>query len=145
MEKMKNLQSFYIFVVVLSAVFPVADGCMSRRRSPTRPPSVVPPTFSDCNAPYSTAYCLNGGACFNFTIGHRHLPACRCLEGFMGERCELKYLRLPEHRQTPVKLATARSAVLLGATLSSLAIFLTGSWRLLSRRHSTAILYLRGR
>ncbi|XP_059620446.1 protein spitz-like [Phlebotomus argentipes] len=108
----KQMERIFFFMVVLSAVFPVADGCSSRHRRP-----MPVPEFNACSAPYSTAYCLNGGACFNYTIGQLHLPACQCAPGFMGERCELKYLR---HR-----LAATRGAALVG--LAALAVALLRS------------------
>ena len=33
--------------------------------------------------------CLNGGICVNYTIPNdRYLLACKCIEGFMGDKCE---------------------------------------------------------
>ena len=40
-------------------------------------------------------FCINGGKCINYTM--RDVPtvlflSCECADGFMGERCESKYL-----------------------------------------------------
>lgn len=46
---------------------------------------------SECAADMGAVYCLNGGSCFNYTIGNYTLPSCVCAVGFMGERCDRKY------------------------------------------------------
>ncbi|GAB0089942.1 hypothetical protein DMENIID0001_045700 [Sergentomyia squamirostris] len=141
---MKHMQEVCLFIAALSAVFPVADGCSSRRRNvinvmshtppppPTttttvRPKEVAAPNFSECSGPFRAVYCLNGGSCFNFTIGHLHLPACQCAAGFMGERCELKYLHQVRAAFGAPMMGLARgkwAAVFLCATIFSFVLFL---------------------
>ncbi|XP_055707605.1 U18-myrmicitoxin-Mri1a-like [Phlebotomus papatasi] len=120
---MKFNQRIVLFVAVLSAVFPVIDTCSSQQRrknssvNPVRSPTAPPTIFSDCSTIYSSVYCLNGGRCFNYTIGHLHLPACQCPEGFMGERCELKYL-------SSIALADARMVAFVGVAILSIGVAL---------------------
>ncbi|XP_053678161.1 protein gurken-like [Anopheles nili] len=45
-----------------------------------------------CSQLFEENYCLNGGKCYNFTIANSTMPTCECADGFMGERCESKYL-----------------------------------------------------
>uniref|UniRef100_A0A2M4AKG5 EGF-like domain-containing protein n=1 Tax=Anopheles triannulatus TaxID=58253 RepID=A0A2M4AKG5_9DIPT len=45
-----------------------------------------------CSQLFEDNYCLNGGQCYNFTIANSTMPTCECADGFMGERCESKYL-----------------------------------------------------
>lgn len=45
-----------------------------------------------CSYEFEENYCLNGGKCYNYTIEQFYIPSCECAEGFMGERCENKYL-----------------------------------------------------
>lgn len=45
-----------------------------------------------CIEPYDVNFCLNGGRCFNVTVASYSIPSCECATGFMGERCEQKYL-----------------------------------------------------
>ena len=45
-----------------------------------------------CSQLFEESYCLNRGKCFNFTIGSSTMPTCECADGFIGERCEEKYL-----------------------------------------------------
>uniref|UniRef100_A0A182Q0E8 EGF-like domain-containing protein n=1 Tax=Anopheles farauti TaxID=69004 RepID=A0A182Q0E8_9DIPT len=45
-----------------------------------------------CTQLFEENYCLNGGKCYNFTIANSTMPTCECADGFMGERCESKYL-----------------------------------------------------
>lgn len=45
-----------------------------------------------CIEQYEAEFCLNGGRCFNVTVASFSIPSCECATGFMGERCEQKYL-----------------------------------------------------
>uniref|UniRef100_A0A1A9W0C4 EGF-like domain-containing protein n=1 Tax=Glossina brevipalpis TaxID=37001 RepID=A0A1A9W0C4_9MUSC len=42
-----------------------------------------------CTGEYSTDYCLNKGNCFIHLVG---LFYCKCADGYVGERCESKYV-----------------------------------------------------
>uniref|UniRef100_A0A1B0B1F7 EGF-like domain-containing protein n=1 Tax=Glossina palpalis gambiensis TaxID=67801 RepID=A0A1B0B1F7_9MUSC len=44
-----------------------------------------------CTGEYSTDYCLNKGHCFVHLVG---LFYCKCADGYVGERCESKYVYL---------------------------------------------------
>ena len=45
--------------------------------------------------------CLNGGICVNYTIpSDEYLLACKCVEGFIGDKCEhFGYLLVPFHEE----------------------------------------------
>lgn len=45
-----------------------------------------------CIEPYDVDFCLNKGRCFNVTVASYWILGCECANGFMGERCEQKYL-----------------------------------------------------
>lgn len=49
---------------------------------------------NQCSLAYDINYCLNGGRCFNYTIATYSIPYCECADGFLGERCEQKYLSI---------------------------------------------------
>lgn len=54
----------------------------------------------ECNEAFDEVYCLNGGRCFNVTVATYSFPSCECATGYMGERCDRKYLDRsynPEH------------------------------------------------
>ncbi|XP_045764371.1 pro-neuregulin-2, membrane-bound isoform isoform X1 [Maniola jurtina] len=46
------------------------------------------PTGAPCPMPDPESYCLNGGTCLFFEAVQEQ--ACKCLEGFTGQRCEVK-------------------------------------------------------
>lgn len=52
-----------------------------------------------CIEPYDTLFCLNGGRCFNITVVSYTFPSCECATGFIGERCERKYLNRSYNRE----------------------------------------------
>lgn len=47
---------------------------------------------SKCTEEFDTLYCQHGGRCFNYTVANYSQPSCECKEGFIGERCEVKYV-----------------------------------------------------
>ncbi|XP_035796015.1 protein gurken-like [Anopheles albimanus] len=87
---------------------PLADRERSAAASPSSPPLQQQHQRTDngthsgnkeqqmrmgkCSQLFEDNYCLNGGQCYNFTIANSTMPTCECADGFMGERCESKYL-----------------------------------------------------
>lgn len=69
----------------------IIDDTTEHRRTVDGVPSELELWRSECVADLASVYCLNGGSCFNYTIGNYSLPSCVCAEGFMGERCDHKY------------------------------------------------------
>lgn len=45
-----------------------------------------------CEHELDEHYCLNGGKCLSVVIGAYPIPTCQCANGYMGTRCEHKYL-----------------------------------------------------
>lgn len=65
-----------------------------------------------CIEPYDTHFCLNGGRCFNITVATYSFPSCECAIGYMGERCERKYLNRsynPEHYMKADDIVTSQN------------------------------------
>ncbi|CAH0729045.1 unnamed protein product, partial [Brenthis ino] len=73
-----------------------AQGAVGPAASTTANVSVVPqviatpdtPSGAPCPMPDPTSYCLNGGTCLFFEVVQEQ--ACKCPEGFNGQRCENK-------------------------------------------------------
>ncbi|KAJ6641039.1 Protein spitz [Pseudolycoriella hygida] len=91
-----------MFAVMLAAVVSHTDCHFSNSEQATKQMSIefinpeplhgINALAMPCIEPYDTHFCLNGGRCFNVTVASYSLPSCECAEGFMGERCEQKYL-----------------------------------------------------
>ncbi|KAG4069964.1 hypothetical protein HA402_015188 [Bradysia odoriphaga] len=99
-----------MFAVMLAAVVGHTDCHLSNSEQTTnqmsielinsKPLHAINVLAISCIPPYDIAYCLNGGRCFNVTFATYSMPSCECATGFMGEKCEYKYLDRsynPEH------------------------------------------------
>ncbi|XP_037916276.1 protein spitz-like isoform X2 [Hermetia illucens] len=68
---------------------------------------------SKCTEEFDTLYCQHGGRCFNYTVANYSQPSCECKEGFIGERCEVKFV-------TQSSCASQKSALLAYASVQQL-------------------------
>ncbi|XP_055338857.1 protein spitz-like [Paramacrobiotus metropolitanus] len=139
-----------VLILGIAAFIRISDACSSRSIPKVRsPPALaVPPALSvpasasahhqlqtttanytiphyDCPDKYQKWYCLNGATCFTVKIGETILYNCRCLVGYMGQRCEFKdtdesyeYVR---HRYV-VKTASVAGGVTLGVIILAVVI-----------------------
>uniref|UniRef100_A0A182IKW1 Uncharacterized protein n=1 Tax=Anopheles atroparvus TaxID=41427 RepID=A0A182IKW1_ANOAO len=71
-----------------------------------------------CSQLFEENYCLNGGKCHNFTIANSTMPTCECADGFMGERCESKYLDGTYLSMRKPKIHIETASVYYGAFLA---------------------------
>ncbi|XP_026461821.1 uncharacterized protein LOC113363545 [Ctenocephalides felis] len=77
--KIKNGKSTFVQNIKLTV----------KSRPPTLIPSHLEPSYSEC--PHQQ-FCLNGGTCMFFV--RLAEPACKCQDGFTGQRCESKHVSL---------------------------------------------------
>lgn len=75
-----------------------------------------------CSLLFEENYCLNGGKCYNFTIANSTMPTCECADGFMGERCESKYLDGTYLSMRKSKIHIETASIYYGAFLALIAV-----------------------
>lgn len=75
-----------------------------------------------CSLLFEENYCLNGGKCYNFTIANSTMPTCECADGFMGERCESKYLDGTYLSMRKAKIHIETASIYYGAFLALIAV-----------------------
>lgn len=77
-----------------------------------------------CSLLYEENYCLNGGKCYNFTIANSTMPTCECADGFMGERCESKYLDGTYLSMRKSKIHIETASIYYGAFLALIVVLI---------------------
>ncbi|XP_055632779.1 uncharacterized protein LOC129773215 [Toxorhynchites rutilus septentrionalis] len=77
-----------------------------------------------CSQLFEENYCLNGGKCYNFTIANSTMPTCECADGFMGERCESKYLDGTYLSMRKSKIHIETASICYGAFLALIVVLL---------------------
>lgn len=75
-----------------------------------------------CSLLFEENYCLNGGKCYNFTIANSTMPTCECADGFMGERCESKYLDGTYLSMRKSKIHIETASIYYGAFLALIVV-----------------------
>ncbi|XP_058064255.1 protein spitz-like [Anopheles bellator] len=75
-----------------------------------------------CSPLFEENYCLNGGQCYNFTIANSTMPTCECADGYMGERCESKYLDGTYLSMRKPKIQIETAGVYYGAFLTLMVV-----------------------
>ncbi|XP_055529292.1 protein spitz-like [Wyeomyia smithii] len=77
-----------------------------------------------CSLLFEENYCLNGGKCYNFTIANSTMPTCECADGFMGERCESKYLDGTYLSMRKSKIHIETASIYYGAFLALIMVLI---------------------
>ncbi|XP_053683621.1 protein gurken-like [Sabethes cyaneus] len=77
-----------------------------------------------CSLLFEENYCLNGGKCYNFTIANSTMPTCECADGFMGERCESKYLDGTYLSMRKSKIHIETASIYYGAALALIVVLI---------------------
>lgn len=125
-----------------------SEACSSRLRNRNRPPTEPPPvattlrpsiTFDvfECPPSLDQWFCLNKAVCFAIKVGEVVEYNCNCTEGFMGRRCEHKYVDIDGELLSRLSIQETLSeyAGLAGATTYILFIAIAmGVWIYLRRR-----------
>lgn len=96
-----------------------------QRQQPNQPPQPNKDQLmrmGKCSLLFEENYCLNGGKCYNFTIANSTMPTCECADGFMGERCESKYLDGTYLSMRKSKIHIETASIYYGAFLALIAV-----------------------
>ncbi|XP_039440162.1 protein spitz-like [Culex pipiens pallens] len=93
-----------------------------RQNQPPQPNKDQLMRMGKCSLLFEENYCLNGGKCYNFTIANSTMPTCECADGFMGERCESKYLDGTYLSMRKSKIHIETASIYYGAFLALIAV-----------------------
>lgn len=93
-----------------------------RQQPPQQPNKDQLMRMGKCSLLFEENYCLNGGKCYNFTIANSTMPTCECADGFMGERCESKYLDGTYLSMRKSKIHIETASIYYGAFLALIAV-----------------------
>lgn len=93
-----------------------------RQQQPSQPNKDQLMRMGKCSLLFEENYCLNGGKCYNFTIANSTMPTCECADGFMGERCESKYLDGTYLSMRKSKIHIETASIYYGAFLALIAV-----------------------
>lgn len=143
---MSTLKVFLPLLLLLCASS--SEACSSRLRNRNRPPT-QPPTIATTLRPSVTydvfqcpplleqVFCLNKATCFAIKVGEVVEYNCNCTEGFMGRRCEHKYVDIDIEllSQLSIQESMSEYAGFAGATIYILFLAIAvGIWFYLRRR-----------
>ena len=106
-----------------------SEACSSRLRNRNRPPTQLPSAVTtprpsvtydifQCPPLLEQVFCLNKATCFAIKVGEVVEYNCNCTEGFMGRRCEHKYVDIDIEllSQLSIQESMSEYAGLAGAT-----------------------------
>ncbi|KAJ1528549.1 hypothetical protein ONE63_006955 [Megalurothrips usitatus] len=140
----------YLPLLLLLCASP-SEACSSRLRNRNRPrptdptpaattvrPSISYPTF-DCPPLLEQVFCLNNAKCVAAKVGDGVEYFCNCSEGFMGRRCEHKYVDIDGEllSQLSVQETLFEYAGVAGASTYILFLALAvGLWYYMRRRRN---------
>ncbi|KAE8751128.1 hypothetical protein FOCC_FOCC002212 [Frankliniella occidentalis] len=123
------------------------EACSSRLRNRNRPPPTPYPATTlrpsvtydifECPPLLEQVFCLNNATCFAIKVGDVLEYNCNCTEGFMGRRCEHKYVDIDGEllSQLSIQETLSEYAGLAGATIYFMFVALAfGLWCYLRRR-----------
>lgn len=144
-QMMTSLMLYLPLLLLLCTSF--SEACSSRLRNRNRPPFHPPisttlrPTVVfdvfECPPLIEQVFCLNNASCFAIKVGEIVEYNCNCTEGFMGRRCEHKYVDIDGEllSQLSIQETLSEYAGFFGATAYfAFLAFAMGLWFYFRRR-----------